>query len=491
MAGRRAARRPGARRVGAVTAAAGLLLAAGAGYAVADAADVVPGVLTTDPVPVAPQLPPAPGALLAPRAPDALPDLAAAAPEPDPAVLATSLGPLLRAPALGGAVGGSVVDATTGRVLLDDGAATAREPASVAKLLTAAAVLERLGPDATLPTRVVAGAAPGQVVLVGGGDVLLAAGAGDPAAAAGRAGLADLADATAQALRERGTGAVVLAVDDSLTGGAPAVPPGWHPGDLSSGYAAPVTSLGVDAGRLSPGRPPGRYGPRSADPALSAASAFAALLAERGVAVQGAPARTSGPVAADAEELAEVRSAPLREVVEHVLAESDNTAAEALASVVAADAGRPSGPGESAAAVLAEVAALGVDTSATALADGSGLGDGSRVPPAVLSGVLAAAAGPDHPRVRPLLAALPVAGLTGTLAERFTGADGAPPPVGAGAVRAKTGSLTGVTSLAGTVVDADGRLLAFAVLADATGPTGPARAAVDAVADALARCGCR
>ena len=63
----------------------------------------------------------------------------------------------------------------------------------------------------------------------------------------------------------------------------------------------------------------------------------------------------------------------------------------------------------------------------------------------------------------------------------------------AGLVRAKTGSLPGVTSLAGTVVTAEGRLLAFAIIADRTPPGGQwaPRAAIDAFVQELAACGCR
>jgi D-alanyl-D-alanine carboxypeptidase/D-alanyl-D-alanine-endopeptidase (penicillin-binding protein 4) len=59
-------------------------------------------------------------------------------------------------------------------------------------------------------------------------------------------------------------------------------------------------------------------------------------------------------------------------------------------------------------------------------------------------------------------------------------------------VRAKTGTLLGVNDLAGTVVTADGRLLAFAVLADgSTGTLSATETALDIVAHALAGCGCR
>ena len=58
-------------------------------------------------------------------------------------------------------------------------------------------------------------------------------------------------------------------------------------------------------------------------------------------------------------------------------------------------------------------------------------------------------------------------------------------------MRAKTGTLLGVHALAGTVVTTDGRLLAFAVVADGSGSDAAAEAALDEVAAALAACGCR
>jgi len=82
---------------------------------------------------------------------------------------------------------------------------------------------------------------------------------------------------------------------------------------------------------------------------------------------------------------------------------------------------------------------------------------------------------------------LPVGGLTGSLSNRFSAGDTA---VGAGRVRAKTGTLTGVTSLSGLVTTAQGRPLVFVVLGTDTPDTLSARRALDRFAARLAECGC-
>ncbi len=87
-----------------------------------------------------------------------------------------------------------------------------------------------------------------------------------------------------------------------------------------------------------------------------------------------------------------------------------------------------------------------------------------------------------------MLTGLPIAGFTGTLGKRFGAASGA--AEAAGIVRAKTGSLSGVNTLAGTVVDADGRLLSFAVMTRTTAAADTARAAMDRIVARLAACGC-
>ena len=68
---------------------------------------------------------------------------------------------------------------------------------------------------------------------------------------------------------------------------------------------------------------------RSADPALAAAAAFAVMLASNAIDVSSEPVR--GHAGAGATVLAAARSAPLSDIVEHMLAVSDNDEAEVLA----------------------------------------------------------------------------------------------------------------------------------------------------------------
>ncbi len=456
-----------------------MVLAVGA-YATADAYDVVPGVVTlAAPEPPAEPFPTAPGAVDPPSPVPALAAMDPAVPLPDPAQVQTLVDALVADPRLGPSVGVLVTDQLTGQVLGQRDLGGARTPASTAKLLTAAAALHRLGPASTLPTRVVAGT-DGWVVLVGGGDVLLGDQAGDPAAVDGRAGLGDLADQVAHRLTLAGTTTVALGVDGSLFSG-PAVHPAWDPAYLTDGYVAAVTALAVHEGRTDPAQ---EYSQRAADPAGAAGRVLAQRLAERGITVTGvhaARAPAGGAV------LGEVRSASVAELVASFVTSSDNTLTEVVARLVALAAGQPGSFDGATQAVLAEVAALGVDTAGARLADASGLAAGSQLSVQTLVQVLRALTDPGRPVLRDAAVSLPVAGLSGTLSDRFATS------TARGLLRAKTGSLRGVTSLAGTLVDADGRLLLIAVTADQTGAVGQwnPRAAIDGFADRLAACGCR
>lgn len=457
-----------------------VVVLAGGAYATADAYDVVPGMVTLAPVPApANPFPTAPGAVPAPAVTALLGALDTAAPAPDPAQLQSLVAALVADARLGASTGVIVVDGLTGGVLASNAADVARTPASTAKLVTAVAALTQLPASTTLPTRVVKGAA-GQVVLVGGGDMMLAAGAGDPTAVDGRAGLADLAAQVAKALRLAGTTTVSLGVDDTLFSG-PALSPTWATSDIAAGYVAPVTALAVDVAKIKAGE----YPPRYPDPSLAAAGQLAARLAEQGITVTGTPTRVTAP--AGATELGVVQSAPIADVVQYFLHTSDNTITEVVARVVAVHMGLPGSFEAASKAVLRAAAELGLDTSGATLVDASGLGAGSALPPQLLVDLVRLSTDPTHPELREVATGMPIAGLSGTLADRFT------TTAARGLVRAKTGSLPHVTSLAGTVVDADGRLLDFAIVADQTPDGGQwaPRATIDAFVTTLQSCGCR
>ncbi|WP_033210118.1 D-alanyl-D-alanine carboxypeptidase/D-alanyl-D-alanine endopeptidase, partial [Streptomyces bikiniensis] len=173
-------------------------------------------------------------------------------------------------------------------------------------------------------------------------------------------------------------------------------------------------------------------------------------------------------------------SAPLADLVERTLTHSDNDLAEALARQTALARELPASFDGAGKAVRAELARLGLPVTGTRFADGSGLDRDDRVSAALLTGLLTRAADPARPALRPLLTGLPVGGFTGTLTDRFDTA-----PAGAGLVRAKTGTLTGVNTLAGTVATPDGRLLAFAFLAGRTPSPYQAQPALDRLSAAL------
>ena len=378
----------------------------------------------------------------------------------DPAKVRRAVAGLLRDADLGRHVL-ATVSAPDGTLLYSSGSGEAT-PASTLKLLTATAALELLGPDHTFATRVVADG-PRRVVLVGGGDPLLSA-----------ADLKRLARATAAKV----TGPVRVGYDTSLFAG-PEVNPHWPETYVPENVVSPIQPLWVDEGR-----DPSGYG-RVADPAAEAARRFALALAGAGVKVVGSPQQTTAPAGAAA--LATADSEPLSQIVEHTLATSDNEAAEVLARQVGL---ATSGRGSFAAGVrgvLDTLDELGVPVERAVVYDGSGLSRDDRLDPDTITAVLETAGSDAHPELRSVLTGLPVAGFTGSLEYRFDAED-----AGRGLVRAKTGTLSGVSGLAGTVVDRDGTPMVFALLADriALVDTLGARAALDDVTSALAACRC-
>ncbi|MFI5932451.1 D-alanyl-D-alanine carboxypeptidase/D-alanyl-D-alanine-endopeptidase [Actinoplanes sp. NPDC051494] len=381
-----------------------------------------------------------------------------------------------------------MVDAATGDSLYAKNADLMTTPASTTKVLTAATVLAARGPAYRLVTRAVAGAEPGVVVLVGGGDPTLSVDAGGQFPGAAR--LDRLAAQVKKALGGQAPTRVV--VDNSLFTG-PETATGWDSDLIGAGQVARIQALMTNAGRVKPVHNDVGGDPRFSDPSLAAGKAFAKQLGISSVSKGKAPAAasSSAPVegVAAGSELGKVQSPPLVHVVDWMLQQSDNVLAEAMGRQVALAAGKEASFDGAAGAMQDKLLELGLSSDEANLYDASGLSRHNGISPALLTEVLTLAANGTNPEVSSLFGGLPVAGWSGTLRTRFV--TPAPNQVGQGLVRAKTGSLSGVNAISGALVTTDGRLLVFAVLADATGESGAARQALDRIAAKLVTCGCQ
>ncbi|MEV4299205.1 D-alanyl-D-alanine carboxypeptidase/D-alanyl-D-alanine endopeptidase [Microbispora rosea] len=391
---------------------------------------------------------------------------------PAKGTLTTRLTAAMGDPALGGSVAGIVLDVATGTPIFDGRSGTAITPASTTKLVTALTVLATVGPDARLATRVVRGASAGSIVLVGGGDPTLA-GPGTSAREQEEtyprpASLARLASSTAKALKAAKLTSVDLSYDASLFGG-PRTAPGWKPTYIPEGSVAPVSALMMDEGRAA-------NGARYPDPAQATADAFAALLRKNGIKVgKGVDSAKAAPTA---QELARVESGPIYALVERTLTHSDNDLAEALARHAAIKEGLPHTFQGVPTAVGRVLTRLGVG-GGVEVHDGSGLSTRNRITPTALAHILSVAASPAHPELHSLISGLPIAHFTGTLHNRYEKSDS---KAGAGLVRAKTGTLNGVNTLAGIAYTSEGRLLTFAFMADQVANPPEAITALDKMA---------
>lgn len=385
----------------------------------------------------------------------AVPATAAARPEAQPE-LAAKLARTLSAPGLSlRRTSALAVDLASGRVVFALNPSRALVPASNEKLPVSYAALVRLGPGYRFRTEVA-----GDGTLVDGtwrGDLYLR-GFGDPTLT--RWDLRSLA-AQVRAWGIRRVAGRILG-DESWFDDR-RVSPGWKPWFLGD-ESAPLSALVVDRADGWPGR----------SPALSAARAFGAALARRGIRVAGGPG--VGTASADAFPLALDLSRPLAEILRTVNRDSDNFVAEMLLKTLGADAGAAGTTAAGARVVREVLAEAGVSLAGLRVVDGSGLSRLDRLSAAAIVAMLrAAATDPDIGAA--FLASLAVAGVDGTLDDRM---DKRPTY---GRVIAKTGTTMLASCLSGFV---RGRY-AFAILQNGDPiPGWTARAAQDRFVTALA-----
>jgi D-alanyl-D-alanine carboxypeptidase/D-alanyl-D-alanine-endopeptidase (penicillin-binding protein 4) len=428
----------------------------------------------------------------------------------------------------GGALGVSVIEVASGEVITASGEHQAQNPASNAKLVTAAVALRLLGGPHRFHTGLygsIDNDTVSELVLRGDGDPSLrtadlwAMAAELRAAGVRRVGAlfvdqsffddqyvppafeqqpwewaAFRAPVAPVSLNENTVIFSVRAVKDGTHAAVEVEPPGFV--DLMGTVATTkkgdpekvqigLSPLGARlSGRLGGSVPEGgrvvRVAKRVDDPRLLAGFALKAVLKQVGIAVHGEPSlggeRRKSLLVAH-------RSASVGELIGALGKESDNFYAEMLFKAMAAKAkGRPATAEQAAEVVQGALTALGAFEAGVVVKNGSGLFDADRLTAASTTALLRAmardaAAGPEY------LAQLSVGGVDGTLRHRFREwAD-------THAVRAKTGTLDAVAALSGYVVGPPGRgAVAFAVMVNGiSGKVPLARPGMDRVVDAIAR----
>ncbi|MFN0069733.1 MAG: D-alanyl-D-alanine carboxypeptidase/D-alanyl-D-alanine-endopeptidase [Limisphaerales bacterium] len=441
--------------------------------------------------------------------------------------------------------GVAVAVTADGRRLWGTNAALLLQPASITKLFTGALALDLFGPLHRLETRVLARGFPDRRGRVHGG--LLVIGAGDFSFAArfhdGRQerSLDGLADAIVAA-GVRSVDGGLLGDDGAFRG--PRLGAGWAWDDLQFYYGAEPSALAAEDNVLDLAIRPGtgvgvpcviepkprlvpfelrnetstaatngtrditierplRGGPVTIrgglplggrpwtdavavpQPAAWFLDLLHAELAERGVAVRGANRVLSGrpDEAVSRVEIARVPSPPMGDLVRLMMKPSQNLYAHTLVLLAGnqVDAAAESSAGAGLRAMVEFCTRLGIPAGTMRLEEGAGLSRGSMLTAGAVLALLQAM--DRHPAREAFLAALPVAGVDGTLRSRFRAGPAR------GNLAAKTGTLTGVHALSGFVTNAAGTRLTFSILLNhysaGTGdPSG--REAVDALAERIA-----
>ncbi len=446
----------------------------------------------------------------------------------DPAAIDAAMKKLLAdVKGWGGTAGVSVIDVSTGATIAASSEHAAFNPASNAKLATAAAAIRLLGPQHRFLTGLYGklnGDSVDELVLRGDGDPSLTtrdlwAMAADLRAAGVRRVRSILVDqawfddayvppafeqqpaewapfrapVAAVSINEN---TVLFQIRPTKSGSDALVdvdPPGFvdftgNVGTSKKGDPEKVI-LGLDpkgarlTGKLGGTLPEGsrmlRVAKRVDDPRLLAGYALRAVLKQLGADV---PAEVKAGGSKKKGLLAAHRSEELSQLAFALGKDSDNFYAEMLFKAIGAQAkGKPATADAAAAAVTRYLESAGAIEPGVIVKNGSGLFDANRATPSSTTLLLRAAY--RDPRVGPdFVAQLSIGGVDGTMHGRFR--EWSKPR----AIRAKTGTLDAVAALSGYVLPPPGRApIAFSVLVNGIpGKVGAARASMDDVVKAIA-----
>ncbi len=216
-------------------------------------------------------------------------------------------------------------------------------------------------------------------------------------------------------------------------------------------------SIGVNA------QPRGRY-VNITNPSLYFGYTLKDFLEREGVRVSGGVRRAVTPDSMAL--LCEYTSKPLSSIVYWLNKFSNNFMAEQICLTLGAKAFGAPGTREKGLEVLKRyLISCGVKETAFSLSDASGLSRGNRVSASTMVKTLQTAVG-DFNYGPEYLSSFAVSGVDGTLKEKFT------EEAMRRRIRAKTGTLRGVSALAGYGVSKEGKILVFSVIVNSTKPKG-------------------
>jgi D-alanyl-D-alanine carboxypeptidase/D-alanyl-D-alanine-endopeptidase (penicillin-binding protein 4) len=383
----------------------------------------------------------------------------------------------------------SVRDIYDGSILFESNAQNSMLPASLTKLYTAASSAITLDPDARFMTKVKY--LDNNVYLVGGADPQLGT-ESNPT----QADLADLAKETAQKLKEFNVFEVNVFVDDSILGPLQR-PADWENNYFQSSEIHLISALNLDDPR-APGQAP-------VDPSITTGQTFALYLIKNNIKVNGLVFRKTVPK--DAFELSTQYSKSVSQIIEDTLMISNNQDAEIIARVSSLIAENDPSTNAATDLVIKDVEKLGISSVDNVITDASGLSRTNKISPSDFSELIyksiknpevitvnkgetsrfmitpTTAIAPDPWSV---FTGLPTGHGLGTMKKRFEDNGSA----GRGVVRAKTGSLNRVITLAGNVTTKDNVFLSFALLVNRVEQPDDVRKAMDNLLNKLAECNC-
>lgn len=303
-----------------------------------------------------------------------------------------------------------LVDPVTGETIFENGADSLRMPASLLKIISAAALLDYLTPDFRFTTEILTGAEPNTLIIAGSLDPWMERNN----TLATKMGRVSLPKIVKTALKK-----------------------------LDSDNGAPIKTLRIEYSKM-----------HSVD-----LDFIKAQFVARNIKVSTLKVTSAEAYLYSKDSIAKFESPPLQQIMDWMLIWSDNTLGNRMAMYASMKAGfgySESGIEETFVKTLKN---LEIDSTGLNAVDGSGLSRLNRVSTKMLAQLLLKTY--DNEKYRTIYGGLPVGGVNGTMRNRFVTSA----PKAIGLVRTKTGFLTGVVSMAGYVQGGDHEYI-FVAIAD-------------------------